>query len=274
MGLKKIVVDIPEDDPSMYEMDRRDKNNFSFWFPKVENCGIKVPRSVVLIVPEEITHCFFMERKTDADDIAAWVRESVMPAIKDLGSLLFIKNGGFSNKFDFRTCATRNNLYELVANICMINYQSLCFDTGGETELVIRQRIGWSDGDKCYHIYNGMPLRPEFRVFYDFDRRKVLYSVNYWDYDHCNEAISRDMTDGLAYNAAYHDIDAFFKENQKNVETIVDQHMSTVSGLDGIWSVDIMWYDNDYWLIDMAIGSASAYYDPKKCGISGGNEGI
>ena len=48
-----------------------------------------------------------------------------------------------------------------------------------------------------------MPLRPEFRVFYDFDRHQPLYVVNYWDWNYCHDAICRDYTDKIVYEAHY-----------------------------------------------------------------------
>lgn len=249
---------------SLYEDYKNDPNNFSYWFPKIENCGIPVPQSVVVPAPEDVMRCFFMERKNDEDTIAQWVKSDVMPAIADMGSLLFIKNGGFSNKFDFSTCAVTNDFYHLVHSIISINYQSLCFDTGGNTEMVFRKRIGWSDDYEQYHIYNGMPLRPEFRVFYDFDNHKVLYTVNYWDWDYCHDAISRDKSDEIVYEAAYPAIKSFYNEHFREVEDIVSEHMAGITELDGIWSVDLMWCDKQYWLIDMAVVVNSAYFDPDR----------
>ena len=34
------------------------KNNFSYWFPKIKNCGIKVPDTMIFKVPEEIRKHF------------------------------------------------------------------------------------------------------------------------------------------------------------------------------------------------------------------------
>lgn len=235
-------------------------NNFSFWFPKIENCGIKVPGSVIVSVPEEILHSFYMEREGDMERIEAFVRDTVMPAIKDMPVLLFVKNGCFSNKFDFRDCAVKKNVPELTMSILNINYTSLMFETGGNYEVVIRERIGMLEHEgEQYRIYHGMPLKPEFRVFYDFDKKKALYAVNYWDWDYCHDAISRDKTDKVVYEAVYPKILDFYKKHEAEVLQLVDDHMKDVEGLSGIWSVDIMYADGEYWLIDMALGATSAY---------------
>ena len=41
--------------------------------------------------------------------------------------------------------------------------------------------------------------------------------------------------------------------------------------LTGIWSVDILEDEcHDFWLIDMASGYRSAYWDPEKAGVANG----
>lgn len=251
---------------SLYEDLKNDINNFSYWFPKVKDCGIKVPESVIVDVPEDTMRCFFMERKDDYEKIEKFVKDSVMPALDGLPTLLFMKNGVFSNKFSYRTCAVRKDFHEIIHNMIDINYQSLCFDAGGNTEMIFRERIGWGDSCKSYRIYGGLPLRPEFRVFYDFDEKRPLYCVNYWDWDYCHDRISADKTDKIVYEAAYEELDKFYKENRDKVMELVGEKMKNVSDMSGRWSVDIMWCDDDYWLIDMAIAQTSAYYDESKIG--------
>lgn len=267
--VKLTSVDVESAKSDWYRDLQKNMNNFSYWFPKIENCGISVPESGVIPVPQEVMDSFFMEHSGDEDRIETWVRESVMPEIEDMSSLLFIKNGCFSNKFNFSTCTPTKMASDIVRCVISINYASLCLETSGNAEMVFRKRVGICDEHECYHIYSGMPLRPEFRVFYDFDRKRVLYCVNYWSWDYCHDSISRDRTDKVVYEAAYPEIEKYYEEHRTEVEALVGEHMAGVSGLHGIWSVDLMWCENKYWLIDMAMGQTSAYYDPEKCGIVG-----
>lgn len=261
------IVDIPEYTEEQLAHNEflrlfSDQNNFSYWFEKVKSCGIAVPNSIIIPVPEEMLDCFYMERKDDGRAIYDWVCKEVYP--KRPSSLVFVKNGAFSNKFNFSDCAPPADVFSLTSSIINIQYTSLCYETGGNTEIVLRERVGLNDEVGCYRIYNGMPLRPEFRVFYDFDLHRALYVINYWDWDYCYEAIAGDKTDGLVYEAAYPAIKAFYEEHKQEAMFLVDTHMKNVSGLSGIWSVDLMWADGKYWLIDMAIGKRSAYYDPER----------
>ena len=267
--LKDIIPEMTESETaeaenSFYRWLKDSPNNFSFWFPKVKDCGIPSPRSIIVNVPKDIVECMFLERPGDDDKISEFIKNTVLPKIPEDMHELFVKNGCFSNKFDFRWCRPRRSLHSLVLSFEHINYESLCYDTCGNAEFIIRDFIGWRDNDYPYRIYNGMTLRPEIRVFYDFDRKKVLYSANYWDKDYCEEAICRDANDEIIYHAAYPAIEKFVNEHSKEAEALVDEKFKSVEGFKGIWSIDLMWAENKFWLIDMAIGPMSAYWDPKK----------
>lgn len=240
---------------------REDQNNFSYWYPKIKDCGAHVPESVIIPVPDEIVECFFMERKTDEDTVYQFVKEQVLPRIpKEFAPLVFVKNGTFSNKYDFRSCVTHPDALDIARSIIDINYMALLYGADGCTELVFRKHV--RDDGKHYEIYGGMPLQPEFRVFYDFDRRKVLYTANYWDWDYCHDTIAhQSMTDGLVYEKAYEEIEKFYETQKDDVARIAGDVLKDVK-LDGKWSVDFMYADGKYWLIDMATAEKSAYWEP------------
>ena len=265
-------------------------NNFSYWYPKIENCGIATPKSCVIPVPTAMTESgvFYMENIQENErEVGKFVVSQVMPELEKSGitdHLLFIKNGAFSNKFDaIHGCICRNNRYDLVSHICNIQYDSLVYETGGEEEIVIRERIGYnSELIPC--IYNGLPLRPEFRVFYDFDTHEVLFTVNYWDYDYCRSHIMC-ATDKIVFDKMRDYLYCAFERWKDEVAEKVSQCMRNVTELSGPWSVDIMMttypehiqkrimddIGNKYsdieqpvaYLIDMAVAERSAYWNKR-----------
>ena len=244
---------------------KNNKNNISYWYPKIKNCGIHTPETFITEVPEVVVKACFMEgdQQKCIDTIYNWVKTDLMDKIpSNLRGLLFIKNGAFSNKFDFNTACARYVALDITRSIIEINYTSFMFETGGNTELAIRERIMSNDNNTpC--IYRGMPLHNEYRVFYDFDKNKALYVVNYWDWNYCHEAISRDATDKIVYESVYPELEKHYNKNCNKVMQLVDDAMKKVTGLDGIWSVDIMEANNELWLIDMAVGNQSAYWNPE-----------
>lgn len=248
---------------------RKDMNNFSYWYPRVKDCGICQPDSLIFQLPDNVVSACFEPYKPECDKIITdYFRDTVMPKLKGVGPVVFMKNGTFSNKYDFgNSCVAHANIHEMVDKFTSINYLSECFGAGGMAELVIRKYIGDPNyiDEHIPKIYSGMPLRPEFRVFYDFDNKRVLYPAFYWDKDYCKESIDRNYTDRIVYNACYDDIHKFYEEHKDEVVKMVDEHMRNVD-LQGAWSVDIMYEEEEdqYWLIDMAIAAQSAYWDPEK----------
>ena len=116
--------------------------------------------------------------------------------------------------------------------------------------------------------YNGLPLRPEFRVFYDFDTRKPIFTANYWDYDYVYPHL-HDATDKIVFEHERERIEGAFKSEKDRVQAMVETAMKRVTGLAGQWSVDILMDEGDnLWLIDMAIAQRSAYWEKRPEGYA------
>ena len=215
---------------------RLDPNNISHWYPKIKDCGMNVLETVIIQLPDEIFKACFHDEPDDEEKIIEFVRNTVMPEIKDRIKLPFIKNGAFSNKFDFRTCIPYLDVYSIALAFCQLNYASLLIETGGGTEIAIRERILYNE-TLVPTIYHGMPLRPEFRVFYDFDERKALGCFNYWDFGYCSEAISRNCTDRIVYKSCYPHIENVYRKKKDQVVEMVCEAMKNVE-MTGKWSID------------------------------------
>lgn len=257
-----IEENIPDD--SLYRSFDNDPNMLSKWYPKIQKCGIPTPKTRVLKVPENIFTAFFLDnREKDRMEIYQWVTDAVQPALREQqfhGPFVFVKNGTYSNKY-FGSCISHTDSFSLTQNIIDINYSALMCGANGCTELVLREMIPYKPQvTPC--IYHGLPLRSEFRVFYDFDQKKVLYSVNYWDYDYCSDAISRDCTDKIVFDYMREYLEAAYKATHSEIEHLVGEHMANVN-LKGQWSIDILLDENGkMWLIDMAVAQQSAYWNP------------
>ncbi|GHU61019.1 hypothetical protein AGMMS49975_30210 [Clostridia bacterium] len=83
-----------------------------------------------------------------------------------------------------------------------------------------------------------MPLRTEIRVFYDFDKREVLYSANYWDYDYCRSNI-RARADQIIFDALKDEILTGYEKYRKQAEDAVAKAMRGVN-MTGKWSIDLL----------------------------------
>lgn len=266
---------------------RSNPNNFSYWFPHIkelDNQGISIPKSIIIPIPEEIYKSFFFEHEGDGERVDNWILYQVLPIIENTtwlkGHKFFVKNGCFSNKFDFANgclIADPNDEETLIRNICNIQANSLMYDTDGYLELVLRQYIEPSKPDTPT-IYNGMPLRPEVRIFYDFDRHEYLYAVNYWDWSYCHEPIcfgwdGERTRDADTYEMTWPKLEFSYRKLLEKHHPLINNALATVTTLTmpndkpNIWSVDFILEEDSVWLIDMAQGWRSAYWNPKRAGM-------
>jgi len=245
-----------------FEEQRSDLNNYSYWFPKVEKCGYyKDGFKIALSRIYQIDFAQFKNFVSDETfDLKSW-KKYCDSKVKSLRSneVFSIKNGTFSNKFDFSTCTSTKK--EIHNKLREISYVSMLFGAKGNTEFVVRDLIPFNDRETMT-IYNGMPLRTEFRVFYNFDTNKIEHIHNYWDFKYCYPNI-RNANDKVIFAKQHNIIEKSFQDKKAYVCNLVDQSMKTVSELTGIWSIDIMFVEekNEYYLIDMAIGKMSAYWN-------------
>lgn len=262
-------VELMED--SWFKRMQVDENNLSNWFPKIseqvrESGLFLLPKTFIHEVPECIYHSLYMEGsgmtlEQHQDKIYKWVRDILYPAIPaDLHMPIFMKNGTFSNKFDFSTCTCVCSPLDIAANFMRLSYASLMMETAGNSEIVIRERIMTEKTHELPTIYNGMPMRTEFRVFYDFDSKRVLYCHNYWDYDYCSSHMN--PSDKAVFDKFHEKYDLKYEQNMESVKKNIAIAMDKVQGLQGPWSIDVMMDEvGRFWLIDMAMAHTSAYWN-------------
>lgn len=146
-------------------------------------------------------------------------------------------------------------------------YEAICCGAEGADEIVVRKFIESSVGmTPC--IYNGLPLRPEFRVFYDFDARKPIFTANYWDYDYVYPHLYH-ATDKIIFEHERERLEGVYAHFKDAVQDKVADAMQNVQGLTGQWSVDVLMDEREkFWLIDMAIAQRSAYWEMRPEGYA------
>ncbi len=256
----------------MFDYTREHENDFSFWYPKVKDCGIPSPKTFYTKLPSaedepeyaiRLYEAFYMEHpQQDEAFVKTYLEDRIIPKLNEekLNGHVFVKNARFSNKFNANGTCNLYGLHELYRAIILINYEAMCCGAEGVDEIVVREFIE-SDHMKTPCIYNGLPLRPEFRVFYDFDTRKPVFTANYWDFDYVYPHLY-DATDKIIFYHERKRIEGAYKKHKDSVQAMVADAMQNVQGLTGQWSVDILMdEDGSFWLIDMAIAQRSAYWE-------------
>lgn len=249
-----------------YEESKSNKNNMSYWLPKVLGCGIKSPDTV--IIPLNFSqYKWFGSDNYNEESIKAmgeYLKGFLNQIDFDTNRDLFIKTGNFSNKFDFSTCKV-TNLDNLGQQFLDIYYTAMMVGAGNNSELVVREYIK-NDIEKST-IYNGMPLNTEFRVFYNFDTNEVLGTFNYWDTKVVSDNLKSKMRydkeaveDYKNFTTASLEIEKEFEELKDKATSLVRDCMLEVD-LQGAWSIDLMYVNGEFYLIDMALAHQSYYYD-------------
>ena len=249
-----------------YKDEINNPNNFSYWYPKVKDCGIKMVKAWIFKYSFEEWKILESMEEEDNREKALLILKEKLESNKEIkkSRLYNIKNGAFSNKFNANDCFS--NYYDIPRKFLNIQYAGMCYNADGTSEMIIREVIDY-DPSVVPTIYNGLPLRPEYRVFVDFDNDNTLYIVNYWDYDYCYSHLNK--TDKIIFDYMRSYLESEFENNKDKVIELIENNLipynkKNKDRLTGIWSVDIMKADEDYYLIDMAIGCQSAYYDYNK----------
>lgn len=274
-------LDILDLDPVTYAMIDTNPNSMGHWLPALAEAQrhvpeLRIPRTRIARVPLpilQLTRCEYMALTPATMHIVDLWAQRVFRLEAD--GDYFIKTGTYSSKFDFRNARVHDpkEVAELGQYLLFIHYQALraasplchpcVYGMSTTTEWVVRDFVDDPEGRPT--IYNGLPLRTEYRVFIDCDRDEVLGVHAYWDpkvmkrrFDGAKGADS--IHDAVTYRAAEPELMADFEANRDRVATLVGNLLPHLD-LPGQWSLDVMQSGDTLWLIDMALAENSAFYD-------------
>lgn len=237
---------------------RSNPNSMSYWLPKFENKGFNIPETVIIPLTEEWLDWLVSDsyKPEKIKEFTEWINRKLKETGFNTNRELFMKTGNFSNKFVFKFPHLKNTetIGEQFLNVF---YGGMCVGCETCPEICIREFIH-TDYDRK-SIYYGMKLNTEFRVFYDFDKKKIVGMFNYWDRDTMQKNLY-DKEDLESFNTCIDDIEKDIETLSPILSEMLEKNMPKVS-LSGIWSVDFMWDGHKFWLIDAAIGSQSYYFE-------------
>lgn len=273
-------LDILDLDPLTYAVIGTNPNSMGHWLPALVKAargveGLRIPETTIARVPLpilQLTRCEYMTlTPTTKRIVDEWAKKVFgLEADGDY----FIKTGTYSSKFDFRNVRVHDpkEIDELGEYLLFIHFQALqmasplcrpcIYGVSTTNEWAVRRFI--SDTENRPTIYNGLPLRTEYRVFVDCDTDTVLGIHPYWDpevmkskFDSTNDPDS--LHDSVTYRAAEPELMRTYKANKDRVAALAAALLPNLD-LAGQWSIDIMQDGDDLWLIDMALAENSAFY--------------
>jgi len=264
----------------MEKMKEPEKNSMLFWFPKVQDLDIPMPKTWIIEIDAEVfRECIFNEGDV-SDDI--WEKMmcqigQVKKIAKEVGYPLFLRTDYASAKHGWeKTCyvQSEDQMFSHIRDVLEFN-EMAGFVGLPYKAIVLREFIELDWKFKAFHGH--MPVAKERRYFVDnrflLDGDTVLCHHPYWPID----AIAQDMESALALAKFIEAHDRSIEQSklkkllpppnwkelleQLNTETLEEAELlssyarQVVERLEGYWSVDFAHAKDGRWLlIDCASG--------------------
>ena len=265
-GLLSRLLSVSDLTVKTYERFANNPNSLYNWYPAVEKAltvsetELKSPATKVMRLPIELAQFIRLEYPdTSQHDKELFNRYIFDKFELEDDKTYFIKTGTFSSKFQFAN-AKCSEPREMGEYFQVINNFAMEVGAGHTIDLVVREYI--EDVEDNPTIYNGMPLRTEFRVFVDCDKDELIGVVPYWH----PIVMKRALQAGLA-NSIQQDYQTYIKHEDK-LTAEYNEHLSRVKKeikailpnleLSGQYSIDVMKNGDDLYVIDLALMSDSA----------------
>lgn len=250
----------------LYDRFSQNPNSLYNWYPAVQHAlqksstELKSPDTKAMRLPIELAQFIRFEyQETSLADKELFNRFIFDQFELEDDKTYFIKTGTFSSKFQFAN-AKCSEPREMGEYFQVINNFAMEVGAGQTVDLVVREYI--EDVEDNPTIYNGMPLRTEFRVFVNCDTDKVLGVVPYWHPIVMKRALKAGLADSIqadyqTYLAHEDKLTDEFNEHLSRVRKEINAILPNLN-LSGSYSIDVMKNGDDLYVIDLALMSESA----------------
>jgi hypothetical protein len=249
-------------------------DTFSFWFPRLLSAAktqdfFKIPATKYLTLPQSIMQYLHHDwsAETNRKSRSALNKLLFDTFELDVHKEYFFKTGLFSGKFEFQN-AHIDDPAAIGDYLHVVSNEAQMVGAAASNDMVVREWI--PDPENRPTIYDGMPLRTEFRAFIDADLHHVIDVVPYWNNKKVEDTLNmmhrthignQNMEqDAKAYIKAKPILDREFAENKSLVMAKLQDVVDKLA-LSGCWSLDVMKSGDDFYLIDMATMATSALTD-------------
>lgn len=265
-GLLSRLLSVSDLTEKLYKRFEQNMNSLYNWYPAVERAlqkshtELKTPDTKVMRLPIELAQFIRLEyQETSQADKELFNRFIFDQFGLEDDKTYFIKTGTFSSKFQFAN-AKCSEPREMGEYFQVINNFAMQVGAGQTVDLVVREYI--EDVEDNPTIYNGMPLRTEFRVFVNCDTDEVLGVVPYWHPIVMKRALQAGLADSIqadykTYLAHEKKLTDEFNEHLSRVRKEINAILPNLN-LSGSYSIDVMKNGDDLYVIDLALMSESA----------------
>lgn len=259
----------------IFKFAKNNPNEFRNYYPYIKEISeLNIPDTVIVPLTSNFIKCICLEKFNEDIylEFTNYILEKINEKEFTLSRDLFIKDGKFSNKFNFSSAYIPNGEIDTIGKKSMeILYGDMCLHDFPSTDIIIREFVHTTY--KRPSIYFGMKLNTEFRVFYNFNKNEIMNIVNYWDYDTMiNNLFDKklqtpegpiDIFDKTIFLSVGKEIENDYLKLKPKLKNLINDILPNVN-LKGEYSLDFLWDGEKFRLIDMAIVSQSYYYDKVK----------
>ena len=257
---------------NLYDRLNHNPNNFSYWFPALKAATdkqlfFKVPETKFWTLPIELSQFMRLEYSETNQKSRDIFNKILFDAFDlSLDKTYFVKTGLFSSKFEFQNAhvddpAAIGEYFQVINNFAMQ------VGAGLTNDIVIREYIEDPDGRPT--IYDGMPLRTEFRCFVDFDTDELIDIVPYWNPIVMKRVLAMQSQHSINIDVQ-HDYQTYldtedllmqdYNDSLPTLRNAIKAMLPDIK-LTGRWSLDIMKSGQDFYAIDMSLMANSALTD-------------
>ncbi len=236
-------------------MEPLDKNSLLYWFPKIGNLGISVPKTEIILLNDEEKKYY---EQLDESFFNTSLGDRILSVVENGFTFpVFMRTDQYSGKHSWeRTCyitsrfSLKRNLREIIAQSRMADIFGLPLEA-----IVVREFIPM---ETHFLAFKDMPVNPERRYF--IKEGSVLCHHPYW----VEKAVEKGTPSGKLPSDWRALAEKINFESEEEIRLLGDYSERVAKVIPGFWSVDFCKAKDGRWiLIDMAEGDKS--WHPSSC---------
>jgi len=223
-----------------------DRNCLSWWFPKLLEAGLPVPKTRIVRIPTVSVYqdlCRPLDGKDFEGPALRWLAVLQLAA-EEIGYPCFLRTGLTSAKHEWRDTCHLPNAESLAKHVLTLIEYSECASLFGLDWNVwaVRELLPTRP---VATVYQGMPLCREFRCFVDGD--ELLCRHSYWPQDVI--AAGMEGADPDDFVELINSLDETTSRERAEIENLA---RAAGKACGGRWSVDILDTARGWYVTDMA----------------------
>ena len=232
-----------------------DRNCLTYWFARIEEAGLPVPKTRVVRIPTDSIYVDLMrpiDGRPFQGPALAWL-EVLKLAVAEIGVPCFLRTGQTSGKHEWEKTCHVPTVESVPAHVLsLIDFSEAACIPGLDWRVwAVRELLPTKP---LAIIYRAMPLCREYRCF--VDGGELLCSHPYWPW----EPVVREFwgdSESIDIDSIYHAATTVTDRERQEIEELAKRAGAACGGR---WSVDILDTERGWYVTDMAVMEESWHW--------------